>query len=122
VSEQAENPGIEVPSPIVLAHELRSHLGAVSLGASILRRHVDGENPQVIRALDIIERSVLRATELTTWVLAAAPEPLPEPEADLPAELRAQADRPSSNGAGSRRRDVPRPSLPHATESAIHLP
>lgn len=72
--------GFELPGPIVLAHELRSHLATINLAASHMRRRLkDAEDQQVLQALGMIDKAVGRATELTAFVLASAPEPLPEP-------------------------------------------
>ena len=69
----AENDGrSEMPDAVILCHELRSHLAAVNLGASHLRRRLAPEDPELIRSFDIIEKAVGRATELTSWVLDAA--------------------------------------------------
>ena len=64
----------EMPDAAILCHELRSHLAAVSLGSSHLRRRLASEDPELIRALDIIDKAVGRATELTSWVLDATYE------------------------------------------------
>jgi len=94
----------EILNPIVLAHELRSHLAAISLGASHVRRRLESDDRHIWRSLEIIDRAVGRATELTTWVLAMSPEPLPSPESpltdmDAPAQTR-------------RRRASARPGIP----------
>jgi light-regulated signal transduction histidine kinase (bacteriophytochrome) len=65
----------------VLAHELRSHLAAIALASSHLgRRLTDStDDPHVAQALKTIDNAARQAMELTAWVLASAPKPLPQP-------------------------------------------
>jgi light-regulated signal transduction histidine kinase (bacteriophytochrome) len=72
---------VELPGPIVLAHELRSHLAAITLASShLVRRLTDQiEDPHVALSLKTIDNAARRAMELTAFVLATAPQPLPQP-------------------------------------------
>jgi light-regulated signal transduction histidine kinase (bacteriophytochrome) len=66
---------------VVLAHELRSHLAAIALASSYLGRRLtdSGGDPHVAQALKTIDSAGRQAMELTAWVLASAPQPLPQP-------------------------------------------
>jgi hypothetical protein len=75
VGDERDGHAKELPSPVVLAHELRSHLAAINLGVSHVRRRLSTDDPGVWRSLEIIDRAIARATELTTWVLVASHTP-----------------------------------------------
>src|SRR4051812_3312596 len=67
----------ELPSTVILSHELRSLLAAIRLGMSDLNRQLSNEckTDAVNYDLSVIDTAVRRATELTTWVLSAATDP-----------------------------------------------
>src|SRR4051794_21717396 len=66
-----DNESWDLPSAVILAHELRSSLAAIALAAANLRRHVatDTQDNRAAQDVQIIESSVRRASELTSWVL-----------------------------------------------------
>jgi hypothetical protein len=97
----------EMPDAAILCHELRSHLAAVSLGSSHLRRRLVSEDPELIRSLDIIDKSVGRATELTSWVLDATYEH-EQPVIDLDSHADDASDKPDKPASPR----VARPHLP----------
>jgi K+-sensing histidine kinase KdpD len=73
----AEGPW-ELPSAVILSHELRSLLAAMTLALSDLDRRLQNEcrTEQVIDDIAILDTAARRATELTTWVLSAAGQPV----------------------------------------------
>jgi len=111
----------ELPDSVLLCHELRSHLAAVNLGASHLRRQLAAEDPELIRALDIIDRAVGRATELTTWVLDASYQ---ESTIDLDGQRHERRDEPvKPPRPRAHRPDVPQQGPPPTgPERRTHLP
>jgi K+-sensing histidine kinase KdpD len=65
-----------VPSVVVLSHELRSLLAAMTLGLSDLNKQIvdDCRTDRMVNDIAIIDTAVRRATELTAWVLSNATE------------------------------------------------
>jgi light-regulated signal transduction histidine kinase (bacteriophytochrome) len=82
--EEQGSGSFELPGPILLAHELRSHLAAISLAATHLVRRLSDQidDPHVAQSLKTIDNAARRAMELTSFVLASAPQPLPQPVAE----------------------------------------
>jgi len=91
VAEDESRGSVELPGPLLLAHELRSHLAAVSLASSHLARRLTDvvDDPHVAQSLKIIDDATRRAMELTAWVLTATSQPPPRPAA-RPATRRPQ--------------------------------
>jgi len=120
VKVAAESDGrSEMPDAAILCHELRSHLAAVNLGSSHLRRRLAPDDPELIRALDIIDKAVARATELTSWVLDAAYEQKSVIDLDAHADHVAGEPGKSSSrrGVGAR---IPQQGPPFDPEMRTH--
>ena len=87
-----ENEGsgsFELPGPVLLAHELRSHLAAITLASSYLARRLgDRDDPHVIKSLKTIDNAARRAMELTAFVLASSAQPPQPVEAARPVRPR----------------------------------
>ncbi|MFL6240287.1 MAG: hypothetical protein ACJ735_12430 [Actinomycetes bacterium] len=87
-AEKRRRGSSELPGPILLAHELRSHLAAIMLASSHLRHlTASAADEDVTRALTTIDNAVGRATELTTWVtdsVADLLEPVSDGQSALP--------------------------------------